>query len=56
MKKPETLAHEAEQLLADLIPRQAALKPKDRIAIPAQEMPTQDPQIRRTNMQEVALG
>ncbi len=32
------------------------LKPKDRMAIPAQEMPAQDPADRRTNMHEVALG
>jgi glutamate synthase (NADPH/NADH) small chain len=32
------------------------LSPKDRLAIPAQEMPTQDPAIRRSNMDEVALG
>jgi len=32
------------------------LTPKSRLAIPAQEMPQQDPQVRRANMQEVALG
>lgn len=30
--------------------------PKDRLAIPAQEMPSQDPMVRRSNMEEVALG
>ncbi len=34
----------------------AQLKPKDRLAIPAQDMPAQDPLIRRHNMDEVALG
>ncbi len=34
----------------------AALTPKERLAIPAQEMPQQDPQERRSNMEEVALG
>ncbi len=34
----------------------APLTPKERLAIPAQAMPEQDPQVRRTNMQEVALG
>ncbi|HKM05659.1 MAG TPA: dihydropyrimidine dehydrogenase, partial [Sphaerochaeta sp.] len=29
---------------------------KERAQIPLQEMPTQDPQVRVTNMQEVALG
>ncbi len=32
------------------------LSPKDRMAIPAQEMPTQEPGVRRHNMNEVALG
>lgn len=32
------------------------LKPKDRMAIPSQEMPTQDPAVRSHNMQEVSLG
>jgi len=32
------------------------LTPKERLAIPAQDMPEQDPQERRTNMEEVALG
>ena len=32
------------------------LKPRDRLAIPMQEMPTQEPLVRARNMQEVALG
>jgi glutamate synthase (NADPH) small chain len=32
------------------------LTPKDRMKIPFQEMPSQDPLIRRNNMQEVAIG
>lgn len=32
------------------------LTPRDRMAIPPQEMPTQDPEIRRHNMNEVACG
>lgn len=32
------------------------LTPKDRMAIPQQEMPTQDPKVRAHNMSEVALG
>ncbi len=32
------------------------LTPKERLAIPVQEMPQQDPQVRRGNMEEVALG
>jgi glutamate synthase (NADPH/NADH) small chain len=42
----------------DLVAKQEAglLKPKDRFAIPAQEMPAQDGNQRRRNMNEVALG
>ncbi|MFH1477675.1 MAG: NADPH-dependent glutamate synthase [Verrucomicrobiota bacterium] len=32
------------------------LKPKDRLKIPAQSMPAQDPAVRRGNIEEVALG
>ena len=32
------------------------LKPKDRMQIPLQEMPSQDPAIRKNNMNEVAIG
>jgi glutamate synthase (NADPH/NADH) small chain len=32
------------------------MTPKERLAIPAQEMPAQDPAVRRNNMDEVALG
>jgi len=50
---PEQLAQSAIKAL-EFIPE--SLSPKDRMAIPAQEMPTQDPAVRRTNMNEVALG
>lgn len=43
----------AEQQLAAL---GEVLKPKDRMAIPSQEMPAQDPAVRRCNTSEVALG
>lgn len=52
----QKLADEATQLLNKVSLREEPLKPKDRMAIPAQEMPTQDPAVRRTNMNEVALG
>ena len=52
----EKLTKDAEQILKDLDARTEPLKPKDRLAIPAQEMPSQDPAVRRTNMDEVALG
>ncbi|MCC7300631.1 MAG: NADPH-dependent glutamate synthase [Verrucomicrobia bacterium] len=47
------LAEEARKTLAEL---KKPLSPKQRLAIPAQEMPAQDPAVRRCNMQEVALG
>jgi glutamate synthase (NADPH/NADH) small chain len=53
---PETLAALARQELEGLLNRPAALTPRERIAITAQEMPTQDPQVRRGNVREVALG
>ncbi len=52
----ETLAEAAVQSLEELNAKTEPLKPKERMAIPAQEMPAQDPAIRRTNMEEVALG
>lgn len=50
----KTLQEEAKKLLDSL--DTSSLKPKDRLAIPAQEMPTQDPAERVCNMNEVALG
>jgi len=46
------------QLLERLEQKQAAgdLKPADRYEIPPQDMPQQDPLIRRGNVNEVALG
>ena len=51
---PERLKTAAAELLKGLEGR--ALTPKERMAIPAQEMPAQDPAVRRGNMHEVALG
>ena len=53
---PESLAAAARDALHTLEPRIAGLKTRDRMAIPAQDMPAQDPEIRRRNIQEVALG
>lgn len=53
-KSPEMLAAEADELIKKINPQ--TLTPKERRAIPLQEMPTQDPRIRRSNMEEVALG
>jgi glutamate synthase (NADPH/NADH) small chain len=50
---PEKLAQAA---LRSLETAPETLSPKDRLAIPPQEMPTQDPVLRRANMGEVALG
>ncbi len=50
---PEQLTQAAEQHLAAL---EKPLKAKQRMAIPAQDMPAQDPAVRRHNMNEVALG
>ena len=52
----EQLSAEAKTLLADLLNRQDSLKTKDRLAIPPQEMPAQDPALRVRNVNEVALG
>ena len=53
---PAKLAEEAKKLYRELKERRTNLSAKDRRAIPAQEMPCQDPAIRITNMNEVALG
>jgi glutamate synthase (NADPH/NADH) small chain len=46
----------AEALLEELRNRSEPIKPRDRLKIPPQEIPEQDPQVRRRNIQEVALG
>ena len=53
---PDALARAANTTLEKLSGKTDSLQPKDRMAIPAQEMPSQNPGIRRTNMDEVALG
>ncbi len=53
---PQSLAEAANRDLAAVLGRSTPLTPKDRLAIPAQEMPTQEPAVRRHNVQEVALG
>jgi glutamate synthase (NADPH/NADH) small chain len=55
--RPSAQLHqEAGELLAGLLSGEGPLKPKDRLAIPSQDMPAQHPQVRRGNTQEVALG
>lgn len=51
---PASLQAEAQEILQDLDP--SSLKNKDRLKIPVQEMPSQDPQDRRGNMNEVTHG
>ena len=53
-KTPAQLKSEAEALWADLKGKE--LTPKSRREIPQQDMPSQDPAVRRNNMEEVALG
>ncbi|NBF41714.1 MAG: NADPH-dependent glutamate synthase [Spirochaetes bacterium] len=54
MSTPEMTEKSAAEMLRELENKE--LKAKDRIAIPLQEMPAQDPHERRKNMSEVALG
>lgn len=53
---PQILADQAKAEFDRLNDIQDELKPKDRMQIPAQEMPSQDPVVRRSNINEVALG
>lgn len=53
---PEQLSEEAKKLIANYLTKIDELKTKDRMKIPAQEMPAQDPEIRSHNLDEVALG
>ncbi len=55
-KTPGELAAEARRELERLAALGRPLKPRDRLAIPSQIMPAQNPAIRRQNIQEVALG
>ena len=49
---------ERQRLLQEILAKKdaGALSAKDRFAIPPQDMPQQDPQARRSNINEVALG
>jgi glutamate synthase (NADPH/NADH) small chain len=53
---PHVLMDAARRDLESVLARDRPLTPKDRLAIPCQEMPAQDPAVRRGNMQEVTLG
>lgn len=53
---PQELQSKAKQVLDEITKEQDKLTPKERLAVPLQEMPSQDPFVRRGNMEEVALG
>lgn len=53
---PEQLRQEAKERLDEILNRSEPLKPKERMAIPPQEMPVQKPDERSQNTTEVALG
>lgn len=55
-KSPEQLSLEAKELIAEYISKIDIIKPKERTKIPVQEMPSQDPELRIRNLDEVALG
>ena len=53
---PTELQQAAAAKLAEIAALGRPLTPKDRMAIPAQEMPSQDPVARRANLNEVTTG
>ncbi len=55
-QSPDILSANAKKILNDYIHNIDELKAKDRLKIPAQEMPAQDPIIRAHNLEEVAIG
>ncbi len=55
-RTPEELQQTAHNLFEEYLPKIDALKNKDRIRIPVQEMPSQDPKERVCNLEEVAIG
>ncbi len=52
----DLLSKEAHKLYEEIYPIKGTLKTKDRIKIPVMEMPSQDPEIRSHNLDEVAIG
>lgn len=55
-KSAEQLSIEAKELIVNYLDKYDELKNKERTAIPSQEMPSQEPDVRITNLNEVALG
>lgn len=55
-RSADTISKEAHKIYEELYPINDTLKTKDRIRIPMVEMPSQDPNIRKGNLDEVAIG
>jgi glutamate synthase (NADPH/NADH) small chain len=55
-RTPEEISTEAKKLIADYVTHIDDMKAKDRTKIPSQEMPSQDPEVRSHNLDEVTLG
>ncbi len=55
-RTPESLKEAARQEWARIQTLEQPLKPRDRMSIPEQKMPAQDPLVRARNMKEVATG
>jgi glutamate synthase (NADPH/NADH) small chain len=55
-KSAEELSKEAKEIIVEYLGRLNDLKTKDKMKIPSQEMPAQDPLERIKNLDEVALG
>ncbi len=55
-RSPTELQKEAKKHLEENLPKKDELKAKQRIAIPSQDMPSQDPNERVKNLDEVAQG
>jgi glutamate synthase (NADPH) small chain len=53
---PEQLQDKARELIAEYVSKVDTLKAKERTKIPSQDMPTQAPEVRVTNLDEVATG
>ena len=53
---PEVISGKAHKIFEEYAERISELKVKERIRIPVQEMPSQEPEIRAHNLEEVAIG
>ncbi len=55
-KSAEQLSNEAKELIVEYLDKIDSLKNNERTSIPSQEMPSQEPDVRIKNLDEVALG